>query len=737
MRRLCLRVVVFAFGCAGAYGDQVTVVNMIPNSMSAETNQDSEPNLAVNPANPSQIAGSAFTSGVGFCATNTAPIFVSTNGGATWAINCIIPSDGSGMTSDITVRFAGTSNNLYAGILRRPGFLRLNILRTNNFVGPAGMTVLVDRTGAGVDQPYVQATTVGANDRIYVGDNDFNGPGGRTATIDQSLNAQLAAPLFTTIRIETRATNNQDLPPIRPAIHADGTVYAAFFGWRRGTVAPIPTTDVVVVRDDAGGVGPTPFTALVDPGDGLAGRRVVTGRNVPFENFSHPNLGQERLVASNLSIAVDPNNSSNVYVAWADRQTQNDYVLHVRRSTDRGVTWSAADLRTITMATNPALAISSDGTVGFLYQQVTGTGTTQRWVTHLERTKNAFTTIDDLVLATVPASAPPPQFLPYIGDYVHLMTIGPTFYGIFSANNTPDNANFPNGVLYQRNANFTTNTLLALDNQSRVQVSIDPFFFQVAPAVRLPEFEYAAKIVCGLQRDPKDMRLTRGFYATTINIHNPNESTVKFFKKLALSYPPPAQKPGRIMPIGDDALRPDEALKTDCVDLQRRLFPNGFPTPYIEGFVIIQSPESLDVTGVYTSASIDREGIVVEQRGIDVEQVRERRRTGKTGAADLIPVPDANGFFCRFSRDGRLQVTVRNQGTGQADASVTEVDFFRFGKISMPTPPLAPGASVDLFFAIPPGCHDPDCDFKITVDAANQVTETLETNNTGTGLCIG
>ena len=34
---------------------------MIPQSMSNETNQDSEPNLAVNPANPLQIAGSAFT----------------------------------------------------------------------------------------------------------------------------------------------------------------------------------------------------------------------------------------------------------------------------------------------------------------------------------------------------------------------------------------------------------------------------------------------------------------------------------------------------------------------------------------------------------------------------------------------------------------------------------------------------------------------------------------------------
>ena len=37
------------------------VVNMIPNVFSGESNQDSEPNLAIDPADPRRIAGSAFT----------------------------------------------------------------------------------------------------------------------------------------------------------------------------------------------------------------------------------------------------------------------------------------------------------------------------------------------------------------------------------------------------------------------------------------------------------------------------------------------------------------------------------------------------------------------------------------------------------------------------------------------------------------------------------------------------
>jgi len=40
---------------------QVTLVNMTPQSRSGETNQDSEPHIAVNPSNPQQLVSTAFT----------------------------------------------------------------------------------------------------------------------------------------------------------------------------------------------------------------------------------------------------------------------------------------------------------------------------------------------------------------------------------------------------------------------------------------------------------------------------------------------------------------------------------------------------------------------------------------------------------------------------------------------------------------------------------------------------
>ena len=460
-------------------GGQVLLVNMIPRSLSGESHQDSEPTIAVNPANPLQIAGSAFTPDP--AGGDLAPIYVSTDGGNTWSLNSIVPSsaaDGSA-TSDITVAFASSSNRLYAGIIRvpyPPHHPRLNILRSNDFQSATEMTVLTERIGKGVDQPYVQATTVAngpdkGKDRVYVGDNDFNAVG-HTATIDRSLDAGKANPAFTSLRIERRTTSGQDGPPIRPVIHPDGTLYAVFHSWRTyNDSTGAGTADVVVVRDDNGAAGATSFADLLDPGDGKAGVRLV--QNVKF-NFNGY-LGLQR-TGGDVAIALDPNDSNKVYVAYNDDHGA-DYMLHVLRSTDRGATWSA-DLRSWRNALNPALAINSAGKVGLLYQQLTGTGAGQRWVTKFESSTNG-TTWSALTLATVPAQTPPIQFDPYLGDYDHLMAVGKDFYGVFSANNTPKKANFPKGVKFQRNASFTTQTLLDVDNVTPVDPSIDPFFFRI------------------------------------------------------------------------------------------------------------------------------------------------------------------------------------------------------------------------------------------------------------------
>jgi len=148
----------------------------------------------------------------------------------------------------------------------------------------------------------------------------------------------------------------------------------------------------------------------------------------------------------------------------------------VRRSTDRGLTWSKADLphTTIRNATNIALAVANNGVVGLLYQQLSG----GRWVTHIVQSHDGFVTVQDLILASVPANTPVLQFLPYLGDYDYLLSVGNEFRGVFSASNSPDLANFPQGVTYQRAANFSTK-ILNDGSGNPVPVSIDPFYFSV------------------------------------------------------------------------------------------------------------------------------------------------------------------------------------------------------------------------------------------------------------------
>lgn len=503
---------------ASMWSSDVTVINMMPNTQSNETNQDSEPNIAVNPANVSRMVGSAFTpnpSGT----TTSAPIYTSTDGGNTWALNNIVPS-GNGMTGDISLKFGAEGSTLYTGILLGGSSLTMNILRSTNPFGSTVMTQLVSRSN--VDQPYVNAITSPGfslrpgtfgelrkkfnlsaafpllftdRDRVFVANNDL-GAGSQTATVDHSASARTAAAPagFTNTVIEARTTNGQDRPSVRCSSQADGTVYG-LFARTTASSGSNRTCDVTVVRDDGFATGTSPFTDLTG-GDGSSGVLVATGVNMPFINAAGA-LGQNRL-GSHLSVCVNPQVSDEVYIAWIDRPGTTGTSLHVRRSGDRGVTWSA-DLLTVTNGLNPAVAVNSLGVVGVLYQRLTGSGSSQQWETHFQRSANDGSTWSDMVLSQFLDNNPAPAFQPYLGDYCDLMCVDEDFYGAFSASNLPDMSNFPQGVTYQRNASFTSKVLRNTGNTANVNVSIDPFFFKVDYSLTLSLCDVCPSC-CGVAR---------------------------------------------------------------------------------------------------------------------------------------------------------------------------------------------------------------------------------------------
>src|SRR5207247_5158625 len=120
MRLLALAALALMFGTLFMLGQSpsIKVVNLIPASLSGETNQDSEPFLAVQTVNPQIMVASAFTPNP-FSASGNAPVYVSEDGGVTWVLSAITPVQR--MSCDITHAMPTGENHprgdLHAGTL--------------------------------------------------------------------------------------------------------------------------------------------------------------------------------------------------------------------------------------------------------------------------------------------------------------------------------------------------------------------------------------------------------------------------------------------------------------------------------------------------------------------------------------------------------------------------------------------------------------------------------------------
>jgi hypothetical protein len=143
-----------------------------------------------------------------------------------------------------------------------------------------------------------------------------------------------------------------------------------------------------------------------------------------------------------------------------------------------------------------------------------------------------------------------------------------------------------------------------------------------AEAQEPPSFEYAAKFICGVQVNTSSSAgwiVVPGHYTTVVNIYNPTDAPLTVIKKLALSYPPGSEKQGQIIDLGPKTLGPHAAFEADCPEVRNRPSPVG-PPPLIEGFLIVQSTASIDVSAVYTVAGFS----APHSPSIAVQEVRER-----------------------------------------------------------------------------------------------------------------
>jgi hypothetical protein len=401
----------------------LTVVNMIPESMSGESSRDSEVNVSVSGADANLIVATALTPG-----QTKSPLYMSTDGGLTWSLKYVVPP--VSMTH-VTARFAGASPHVYTAVLA--GWENMTVLRgTPPF--SAGLTQLASRLWE--EQPYVEAARplhggapVAGRDKVFVGHNLVDGSTPRTASLEIFQNAA-ASPGHIRRSLDGGAGVGRDGPSVRAALHSRGVVYACFFRYT-DVVGSTATRDVVVVRDDNWGAGSSPFTAL-----GLNGISVATNSKVEMGAL----LGTQR-IGSQIAIAVDPRERMNVWLAWCDEDPQGNYLLHLKWSVNGGLTWATDDLRTVVNATNPGVAVNLHGKVALSYQRLVpdpfAWPTPNRWETHLELMPDGTNQWTDLVMADVPDLTGSYQGPSPIGDYMGLVSLGKNFYGGFAAYNEP------------------------------------------------------------------------------------------------------------------------------------------------------------------------------------------------------------------------------------------------------------------------------------------------------------
>lgn len=457
----------------------INVVDVIPNAASAETGQNSEPSIAVDPLNPNTMVSGTFTTG-----TLSGPFWESTNGGTTWTGFGSLPS------SDKTLAWRQDGVAPLAVTLNVISFPPL-VDSLSTFQGGATNFGSAINTSAAqsVDQPWIRT---GAGGQTYVAYNGFNAAnaGGKTASIEVSSNNGVA--YNTPIVLETVSpAGGQDAPSVRQAVNGS-TVYAAFTRW--GTDSAVTGGDifsgsqVVVVKSTNSGAS---FNAGVSA--------ATTTGYFSNANNSPLTLGQER-TGSDVAIAVDPNNANHVLVAYGDRSGTGLLQLHVTESTDGGTTWTNKfTTSSAVRSALPAITILADGQIGLLYASYDPVANSLSQ--HLVTTTDDFASTTDSLLGTESNTTPLSNFDPYLGDFYDLTSVGNTMYGIFSASNDDNGilASYPSAT-FQRCFTGTENmpSFSLCDNAGNtVPLSIDPFVFSFTSVPTTPTPEPATLTLLG------------------------------------------------------------------------------------------------------------------------------------------------------------------------------------------------------------------------------------------------
>jgi hypothetical protein len=334
------------------------LVDIIPLSDSSETNDNSEPSVAVDPVNTNELVAGAFAVFSG--GVIISPYFTSIDGGTTWRPygdlshddkSLAWSQDGSTLFTTTLVGVTSTTAeiNTYSGTISGSDF---------------GSPINTFNPGRDLDQPWIRT---GPSDHVYVAYNDITSTGVDTARVLVSSNGGVTYTSAALDRLSGSIV--QDAPAVRLAVNG-ATVYGAFTRWTSeldqntsGTEVRY-NADVYVVRSDSGGADG--FSAL---GSGGLGVKVDSPVSWDADKTDGSlTLGRNRTGAP-LAIAVDPTNANHVVIAYGTAPgasiDSGEVGLIVQESFDGGADWTQKFATPVTSGGIKSSLPAGSGTVTF------------------------------------------------------------------------------------------------------------------------------------------------------------------------------------------------------------------------------------------------------------------------------------------------------------------------------------------------------------------------------------
>jgi hypothetical protein len=416
-----------------------------------------ETSIAVDPGNPASIVISAFSGSWGA----EAPLWTSSDAGATWAKSFSIPSpspgsEAAGCPCDQTVDFGNGALSLFGA------FLGANTGQRSIWTGassdPSSSAAwewpvaggATERTNRSVfsDQPWLIAAHHGA-DFLYVAYTDYGAavPANHVAVAQQSTPPSFGAGYDAVV---STSAGTGEIASAAIRIAADPSTDDVYAAWQddvsldQRTCARNISFRLSRTRDH----GKT--WSLNGRATGLLVARHQSDEGRPDDPNQAPTPCRDHvekfgtvnaLLGGSIALAVDPSRGD-VYFAYHNRdsRTGNNRLQVTRLSPDRTTGMRIVSSRLVsgnTQAALPALAVADNGTVGLLYDTFDGfvSGYPQFTVHMAQSIDHGGSWTDSAILTFLsPTRDNAWQRQRVLGDYQQLKAVGNTFYGAFPAN---------------------------------------------------------------------------------------------------------------------------------------------------------------------------------------------------------------------------------------------------------------------------------------------------------------